>query len=430
MTAFFLLYNDASFRTLEAAVEWNGENGGEAVLSYYIPELKNRYDLYGIWNDSFHLESRMSYFVSENSPFWTSSSRGQLLNAELRRCQVDPTGYSLMDPVQIEHQIHGIMEYGLILNFVDDLDWLSRWKEILNYVGQGMELRDDGNQVQRGGNTSGTSYQDKMTQLEHEVNQMEQKGEGTLETITLEDGVVLSDEEVIQRLPSHCVKDSGVNSSWKLLTSGEEGLLSAIRSSLDVDQYALHYFGNYVTKQEGYFRCQLEYILQGETSDEENLRQTKQELFFLRTAMNLVELQRDETKKEAISAMAMAAAPVPYPVAYGLLSAAVSAVDAGEDVKTLMNGGDVSLLQLNGEEQPLKLSYEDHLYVLLFLRSKETKVLRMMDLIQLDLQKRYGNDFSLEELCGGFRWTLEATLRNSLGKESIWSCEGVSAYGR
>ena len=77
----------------------------------------------------------------------------------------------------------------------------------------------------------------------------------------------------------------------------------------------------------------------------------------------------------------------------------------------------------------LEMDYEKHLHLLLILMPQETKILRIMDLIQLDLQRSLGESFTLNDLCGGFHWEVRSIIKNTRGKERIWSCEGISRYG-
>ena len=460
ISVFFLMYGSASFRTLESIVLWNGENAGQSILSYYLPELKERYDLFGFWGETEILEHRMGVFVEESSPFWNDAMSEGLLKAECLDLNVSTEAYRMMDPVRIKIQMDAVMKYGALVELSRENQWIETMKEILTLAGEGLERKEasDNSSVQRSGENrsqteSGEEVEAKMAQLKETAVQKEQLGEEAMGQISLEDGCVLENEAVIRSLPSRKADTSGWKNSWALLREDPNNLGTVIRSSLSTDMYALHYFGSYVERQGGWFRCQLEYILQGELSDEENLKKTKRDLFFLRTLFNLAAISRDDILNQTIGVMAAAAAPIPYPVAFGILSAAYSAQEAGNDVKMLMNGEYVPVVksagqwssldimsktdaeggtQGNAEKVPgfdTELSYENHLWILLMLRSQETKVLRMMDLIQLDLSRSFGQEFTLDELCCGFHWKLHTVLKNSLGKEKLWTCEGDSMYG-
>jgi len=451
---FILLYDSASFRTIRNGVKWNGDHAGNAVLTYYLPELKERYDLYGIWKEPSVLEWRMNYFVKNNSPFWNGEKGSTLLGAKCQEIHVKPENYLCMDPTLINQQIQAVMEQGFLVDLIQKTEWISQWKEILTWAGSGIQLQEEQNtvQVQRSGSSAEQKenrlLEEKKQELNREVTRRETQGEAAMNDIVLENGKKLTNPILIRALPSRQRTASKNGTSWEMLKQNADRLGEVIRTSFMTDLYALQYFGNYTNQQDGWFLCQVEYILQGELSDEENLNQTKRELFFLRTGLNLISISRSVEVKQFIGAMAAAAAPIPYPVAFGLLASAFAAAEAGEDVKILMNGGEVLALKNSGDwvslsgeltaedqgteneiDTDLELSYENHLHLLLVLKPQETKILRMMDLIQLDLQNKLGERFTLEDLCVGFEWELRCLLKNSRGKERTWDCEGISRYG-
>jgi hypothetical protein len=53
-------------------------------------------------------------------------------------------------------------------------------------------------------------------------------------------------------------------------------------------------------------------------------------------------------------------------------------------------------------------TYEDYLRVLLFLMDRETKLLRVMDLIQMDMKANYNRDFLMREYYAGYRFRVDA----------------------
>jgi hypothetical protein len=51
------------------------------------------------------------------------------------------------------------------------------------------------------------------------------------------------------------------------------------------------------------------------------------------------------------------------------------------------------------------LDYEDYMRVLLFMLDRETKLLRMMDLMQINLKGTYAGDFLMREYYTGYRFS-------------------------
>ena len=453
---FLMLYEHASYRTLEHAVEWNGENAGRAVLSYYLPQLSEGYDIYGIWNDETILQSRMEHYIEDNSPFWNGEERTGLLKACLERLEIDGSAYSLMDPEQWKKQIRTVMELGAYIELLERTELFETLQKVTSLMGEGLDEKEDvgKSRVQRSGQgtvsedaeTEEDLLKEKMEQLLRDQELREEAGQQTVDSVELKGGRILDDFEMIEALPSRRIDTDYRQRPWDVFRSNLGQLGTVIRDSMYTDLYAVRYFGNYRDQRDGWFACELEYILHGKLSDETNFKRTKQDLFLMRTALNLAAIYRDETLTQMIGAMALAMAPVPYPAAFGIIAASLSAAEAGNDVKALLQGKSVPVLKKPGqwtltelepdesaadaeeEGEPWTMSYEDHLHVLLLLHSQETKLIRMMDLVQLNASRELGKEFSLLECSAGFRWKIRAQLETSTGKRRTYEGEGVSSY--
>lgn len=450
---FFLLYGNASLETMKNAVEWNSQNAGRAVLSYYLPQLSSRYDVYGIWKEPSLLEWRMKQYMEDSSPFWNEGKGEGLLKARLEEIQIDSKDYSLMDPKQWQKQIQTVMELKAAMDVFERTKLSDSLKEVISLAADGMEKKESAREaaVQRSGQREESfSLEEKqdemkkqMERLSQEGKKREEEGKRKVDSVRLSEAKTLEDEHKIRELPSRRLDEGGESLSWDMLRGDINRLGEGIQASFFTDMYALDYFGNYKDQRDGWFLCELEYILHGELSDELNFKKTKQDVFLLRTVLNLASIYRNETMKQWIGAMASAAAPVPYPVAFGMIAASVSAVEAGNDVKSLLQGKEIPALKaanqwvygegkLNGAEEKnpgaWELSYEDHLHILLLLRPQRTKLIRMMDLVQLNLGRELDGEFSLEECCAGFHWNIRAQLEDSTGRKNVWEWEGDSAY--
>ncbi|MBQ4504813.1 MAG: hypothetical protein II983_04000, partial [Firmicutes bacterium] len=142
--------------------------------------------------------------------------------------------------------------------------------------------------------------EEKKQELNREVTRRETQGEAAMNDIVLENGKKLTDPILIRALPSRQRTASKNGTSWEILKQNADRLGEVIRTSFMTDLYALQYFGNYTNQQDGWFLCQVEYILQGELSDEENLNQTKRELFLLRTGLKLISISMSFEVKQYI----------------------------------------------------------------------------------------------------------------------------------
>ena len=182
----------------------------------------------------------------------------------------------------------------------------------------------------------------------------------------------------------------------------------------------------------------------GGFEDDENYKDTRGYLFLLRTGLNLAHIYSDPVKREEVIALAAVLTPPPVSVATQLAIATVWAgAEAENDLKLLEDGKKVALLKgktnwalsLEGIAEGLAvnddgsvrgggsggnsgsdgngggyiepsnksgLDYEDYLRMLLFFQNREMKLLRTMDLIQLNMRGRYHKDFLMKDYYGGF----------------------------
>lgn len=182
-------------------------------------------------------------------------------------------------------------------------------------------------------------------------------------------------------------------------------------------EYLLQKCGNYRSPGKGSLAYQTEYILFGRDSDLENLKKTVNRLLLLREGANLMHLYTDPVKGSQASAWAAGiASALLLPMAEPVIRLAILSCWAfGEsilDVRELMAGGKIALVkdseswQLSIEKLPhllecldserkdqeKGLSYEDYLRVLLFLRGKEEKISRGMDMVECGMRAMEGKE--------------------------------------
>lgn len=133
-----------------------------------------------------------------------------------------------------------------------------------------------------------------------------------------------------------------------------------------------------------------EYILGGFPGDEENLSAVVGRLLLLREAMNIINVMGDESTMDIIQLVSEAIAlileipPLEEPIKF-LLITVIAYGYAVEDVKTLLNGGEIPLLKSETQEDD-GLSYENYLAILMFTQNRFEKRYRTMDLIEMNLK--------------------------------------------
>lgn len=179
--------------------------------------------------------------------------------------------------------------------------------------------------------------------------------------------------------------------------------------------YLLRHTGYYgKEKAGGLLRYQVEYLLNGKSSDKENLTGTMWKLCALRSAANLLFLYKDEKKVAAAQAVAKAAAAVILmPELEFLMETSIllgwAYVEGMYDVKVLLKGGKIPLMKSSEEwhydldsilesadmqvsdSNQKGLDYAEYLQILLFLADGETTAFRFMDIVEMDVRQTAGN---------------------------------------
>jgi len=206
-------------------------------------------------------------------------------------------------------------------------------------------------------------------------------------------------------------------------TAQQDGALSRLL----VGEYMLEHFDCASDKDEktGPLDYELEYILNGQPGDRENLEKTARKLLLLRFVPNYAYIQTDSQKKAEAEAAALAlctliALPaVTEAAAQGILLAWAF----GEtliDIRALLKGSKVPIvkskeswqLQLSalltlgtdtdyteGQDAEDGLDYREYIRMLLFLGDRESMGMRALDMIELSLRQEKGLAFFRADQC-------------------------------
>ena len=190
---------------------------------------------------------------------------------------------------------------------------------------------------------------------------------------------------------------------------------SSYTSGLLFQQYLTDRLGSYMDPASGGLQYQMEYLLCGKDSDRENLKAAAGRLLLVREGVNAASLMADPGKRAQIQALALAiASGFLIPPAAVIIEAALilcwSFAESILDLRELLHGGKVPLIknssewQLSLENLPNLLegldtqrrssengvSYEDYLQILLLSQSRQEKLERGMDMIELSVRSSTG----------------------------------------
>jgi hypothetical protein len=275
---------------------------------------------------------------------------------------------------------------------------------------------------------------------------------------------MINNQAVLNSLPSKGMGGGGP-SALSMLAAGLPSVGELFNGGTDaffVSEYIMARFAhayapvpNLATGHTRFFRCETEYIIAGGFSDEGNLESVESKLRVLRFGLNEVCVHTDKELSAAANNLAVslnAMIPeIPVPIFRELIYAAWTALETENDIKLLREGKNVALIKnhnnwavglsaipgiimayLMGASdsrdgapdinktsenaardstsvEPTDksgFSYGDYLRLFLFFTSRENKLLRSMDLIQINMKTGYYEAFLLREHYVGLRYEL------------------------
>lgn len=268
---------------------------------------------------------------------------------------------------------------------------------------------------------------------------------------------------VIDTLPSGEKVNSGsLKAVYEKFKDGEglEAIKEGAKNQAAEILFLREYFGSHLyaaSSRESYFRNEWEYVIEGELDDHKNLRGVRTKLGLLRTALNIYALHQDREKVAAVDAISILLAPEASVLVRETVLAAWAALEAEDDVQVLLDGKRIPLIKGKGdwftsfgdlkdrgdllqdldeevrqefmnssegesvssgayEEVKDGQNYEDYLLFLVTLVDEDTRLLRMMDLIALNMKYRYYDDFNWEEYYTGVSFDVK-TFTQSIEAE-------------
>ena len=392
-------------RTVSSECEMFGRLWTKAILSEYDIHLLDDYSIMAYFGNDEEVTEKLDAYLKY-------SAQGRL-GAHIKGANADLTGYELGDPANFRKALR--------LGFAGNAAF-----EIINGRGR--------------------TYRDLDT------------GEGFDE-----EGRVISNPVVIDTLPSHGTGGSvsGEELTEKAKSAGDESGLAGMLSGAGAEVLLLEKcFDNHVTQSDDKNHLlvnEWEYVIRGSMDDEENYRAIRRRLFIARNALNLASIYKDPAKVETIVTIAETITPGPLGVAtQALLAEAWAALETEEDLEDLYHDRRVPVLkspeqwktdirsvlgsekvrdklddeskelleekhdELTGLSDKVKtvtqfrygLNYDEYLMIMIASLSDNVRLLRIMDLVQINMKYRYYADFNMMEYYTGVRFTIEANSKS------------------
>lgn len=372
----FVIINSAGALAVSSSVNSFGVLWGKSILGEYDLKLMEKYGLMAFYGDKYSLEEKLLKYVDY------SFGEKEYISYERPVCELDKN--SLADTENLLKQI-------------------------------------------------------KIISLESVVPKADRQEKTPLssEEVTLR---TISNPWIIKNLPSYDkTKKFYVAGLVEKIKSGID--LKEIAESGAIDRYIFTFFKDYMEEKnlsETYFRYEVEYIISGDLSDSELIKSTENKLVLIRNMLNLFYLYISDEKRE--SALALANVITPGAMAFitqGVLLESWAYAEAVNDLKIIKDNKAVPLLkkdcnwalsienvfdskgnqleQNEGESNkkyvsPQKIEgsvYSDYLKILLQRVPDDTKLLRILDLIQINMKYTYCDYFLVKDYYCGLSYTLK-----------------------
>ena len=398
-----------------------GRTWGRSILGEYDRYLKDRYGFFGFYADTFTAEKKLDFYAGS-----TFREKKYITYGDIH---VSLDTFSLTKPEVFSAQLREIVASGVKPR-------------------QNTKYREECGRE----NNESTATQSESTTYD-----------AVDETETGSSNRVIRNQRILSTLPSKGkVQKVDVSALIKALKDGFNPKNLATGGAISL--YTERFFRDHVDdKEQGetFFRNEMEYLLTGKTDDARSLKSTATTLKLLRNGLNLAYLYGCSEKREA--ALAAAQLITPGPAATALQAVILETwawLEAENDWKLLQDGKSVPVLKKDenwaitldnvlesefadepassenleagekadsdgqsGEKRkeenmdgsgtryikPQKIegiSYRMYLHVLLSGVSQETKMLRMMDLIQINLKYLYLDNFLLKDYYTGLKYEM------------------------
>ena len=338
---------------------------GRSVLSEFDLELKSRYGIIAFSRDNSSIVNELKKYVK----YTVTDDR----YIRLGEVSVDMKDYCLMDCEIFEEQI----------------------TESVNCKNLIVE-EETGGPVQTG---------DRTLRNSRTINALPSKG--------------MTDTPSVYALVSNIKNLTGISQLWK---NGSREYLTTV--------YIFSVFKSGMSpadEENSFFINEIEYIIEGKKSDAANRSAVRADLLKLRTLLNSIYIYSSPKMMKEALLLAETITPGPEAViTQAALIAAWAAMEAELDIKTLDEGGKVPVFKdpsswktdINGkvatgkgEFEERGYDYEGYLKILLTSLKKEVRLTRMMDLIQINLQGTYSEDFYIKDCYRGFKFEAQVNGR-------------------
>lgn len=251
-----------------------------------------------------------------------------------------------------------------------------------------------------------------------------------------------------QAASGYVIEAEDLPSKWRTVNfTWYHSAISEMEESFLFTEYLLEHCRSFTsTGETNKMAYELEYILNGKTSDKENLKSTVNSLLLMREGLNLFSAWKDPvlSSQAETAATTLVGWTGVYPaikLTQFTMIAGWSFAEAIVDVRTLLSGGNIPIIK-NSESWTLEfsqiadfldgdlfltakenngLSYDEYLRLLLYAQGRSDRRYHTMDVIQLRMREK-NPDFSMADCLGAVQ------VKASMKAAPIFYCFAGSGY--
>lgn len=425
LSLIFTIIEVTRVNTSKAMISNILDMGLDSVLAEYNKELFETYDLlfidgaYGSPNFSKnniqdHLQEYMSYNYNP--------CKGNEFIRNTNLWKIRENGISILN-VERASDYKGEVLRNQAVSYIKNKVGLDRLVEVRDLLGTNSTRNYENDSFEREWNSNRATFNREKDKIENQeiksnvnislIDSIERMKNKSVLGLVVEDLYSLSNKRIEQKsIPS--TRSLPIEEMELVL---EEDVSESL-AEIMYDEYILEKFGSYLYDNESeVLDYQVEYILMGEDTDVGNLEGVINKILLIREGINFSYLLVDNEKRREAYEMAVILVGFTglQPLIIATQISLLLAWAYGEsimDIRALLSGEKVPFLK-NKESWELQLgnlgnlktykrseqkedkkgfSYEDYLRILLFINNRSDKSLRVMDMIELSLNSKMGNE--------------------------------------
>ncbi|MGN0710941.1 MAG: DUF5702 domain-containing protein [Anaerovoracaceae bacterium] len=349
---------------------------GRSVLSEYHTDLKESYGIVAFMGYEKDIDEKLGFYLNET--FGTKQRNGNfsMIKPKLNSVSVWMDDYSLLDADNFENQISEYAKLSVLT-----------------------EKQSPGKNAESSGR--------------------------------------LINHRIINELPSRYLEKNGFSALniFDINPGKWSDIVKNTSEALLTDKYILDFCNcshENAGRTETFFQNEIEYILYGKLDDEQNKKAFMRQFGIFRVAMNTEHILSDRKKMTALAAAAEALTPGPEAeITKGLLVVLWAELEASNDKNLLLQGEGVALYKTDGDwavnidsvikafeentgsedgtvairpEKKSNMTYKQYLKLFLACSDRKTKLVRLMDIIQINMQGSFDENFRIKDMYTGFKF--------------------------